>query len=46
MRLAMKPGVSLQRTMLLPSMWSQKEDTRSTSAGSVVGPGTTSSSRM
>ena len=46
MRLAMKPGVSLQRTMLLPRTWSQKDETRSTSAGSVAGPGTTSSSRM
>ncbi len=46
MRLAMKPGVSLARTTVLPSLRSQKAPTLSARAASVLGPVTISSSRM
>ena len=46
MRLAMKPGVSLARTTVLPSFRSQKAATLSASAASVSAEVTTSSRRM
>ena len=46
MRLAMKPGVSLQSTTLLPSARSAKARIAATASGRVSSPATTSSSRM
>ncbi len=42
---AMKPGVSFATTTPLPRRRSAKSRTRATTAGSVSGPGTSSSSR-
>ena len=42
----MKPGVAWQRTTLLPKVTSQKRVIASTTALSVWGPATSSSSRM
>ena len=44
MRLAMKFGVSLQRTMPLPSRWSQKASMAARTGASVSGPGIVSRS--
>ena len=46
MRLAMKPGVSLQRTTPLPSLMSHKAVSSAAASGRVSGPTTSSSSRM